>query len=75
MASWKPRFWKPDTEKPGSDIAIERPVNSNDASDTVVYNPNNVYVITRVGGPNSRSTISSFATNRAVLTKGVKSLT
>ena len=39
-AGWKPRFWKPDTEKPGSDIAIERPVNSNDASDTVVYNPN-----------------------------------
>lgn len=39
-ASWKPRFWKPDTEKPGRDIAIERPVNGNDTSDTVVYNPN-----------------------------------
>lgn len=40
IASWKPRFWKPDAEKPGSSITTERPVNGNDTADTAIYNPN-----------------------------------
>lgn len=39
-ASFKPRFWKPDTEKPGGDVAIERPLNDNDTAAAAVYNPN-----------------------------------
>ena len=38
--SWKPRFWKPDSEKPGGGITTERPVNGNDTTDTAIYNPN-----------------------------------
>lgn len=38
--SWKPRFWKPDSEKPGGGITTERPVNGDDTADTAIYNPN-----------------------------------
>lgn len=37
---WKPRFWKPDSEKPGGGITTERPVNGDDTADTAIYNPN-----------------------------------
>ncbi|XP_068707056.1 probable ATP-dependent RNA helicase DHX35 [Montipora foliosa] len=37
---WKPRFWKPDSEKPGSSITSERPVNGEDTADAAIYNPN-----------------------------------
>lgn len=38
--SWKPRFWKPDSERPGSTITPERPINGEDISNAAVYNPN-----------------------------------
>ena len=40
IACWKPRFWKPDAEKPGSSVTTERPVDGNDTADTAIYNPN-----------------------------------
>jgi len=44
--SLKPRFWKPDTEKPNSVIATERPISGDDTSESAIYNPNSSLSIT-----------------------------
>ena len=36
----KPRFWKPDADKPESAIATERPTSGDDTVDSAIFNPN-----------------------------------